>query len=120
MLCCFFFNDPATTEIYPLSLHDALPISPAAAGGGVRRQAPAPLLPGDRYGVHTGGAGAARLCRQLRAAAVFGRAHRPRLLGGSPPNLPPGPPRPRAAGMGPPARISRGGGLPGLAEANAR
>src|ERR1039457_506164 len=26
MLCCFFFNDPATTEIYTLSLHDALPI----------------------------------------------------------------------------------------------
>src|SRR3990167_5674961 len=24
----FFFNDPATTEIYPLSLHDALPIYP--------------------------------------------------------------------------------------------
>src|SRR5438132_6487334 len=24
--CCFFFNDPATTEIYTLSLHDALPI----------------------------------------------------------------------------------------------
>src|SRR5258708_3056103 len=24
----FFFNDPATTEIYALSLHDALPISP--------------------------------------------------------------------------------------------
>ena len=23
----FFFNDAATTEIYPLSLHDALPIS---------------------------------------------------------------------------------------------
>src|SRR3954466_13167683 len=23
---CFFLNDPATTEIYPLSLHDALPI----------------------------------------------------------------------------------------------
>src|SRR3989304_9462506 len=23
----FFFNDPATTELYPLSLHDALPIS---------------------------------------------------------------------------------------------
>src|SRR5690606_39437775 len=31
----FFFNDPATTEIYTLSLHDALPISAAAdvAGG---------------------------------------------------------------------------------------
>src|SRR5579872_1116008 len=26
---CFFFNDTATTEIYTLSLHDALPISPA-------------------------------------------------------------------------------------------
>ena len=25
-LCCFFFNDTATTEIYTLSLHDALPI----------------------------------------------------------------------------------------------
>src|SRR2546430_17153119 len=24
----FFFNDPATTEIYTLSLHDALPICP--------------------------------------------------------------------------------------------
>src|SRR2546426_9510970 len=34
----FFFNDTATTEIYTLSLHDALPISPqglaAGAGGG--------------------------------------------------------------------------------------
>src|SRR5258708_27070593 len=27
----FFFNDTATPEIYPLSLHDALPISRAAA-----------------------------------------------------------------------------------------
>src|SRR2546430_14133215 len=26
----FFFNDTATTEIYTLSLHDALPISPMA------------------------------------------------------------------------------------------
>src|SRR2546430_13160862 len=28
MYVLFFFNDTATTEIYPLSLHDALPISP--------------------------------------------------------------------------------------------
>src|SRR5258708_39178279 len=28
----FFFNDTATTEIYTLSLHDALPISYTAAG----------------------------------------------------------------------------------------
>src|SRR5471030_2479237 len=27
VLRCFFFNDTATTEIYTLSLHDALPIS---------------------------------------------------------------------------------------------
>src|SRR5947208_17127825 len=26
LLTCFFFNDTATTEIYTLSLHDALPI----------------------------------------------------------------------------------------------
>src|SRR5690606_40813840 len=29
---CFFFHDPAPTEIYTLSLHDALPISGVAAG----------------------------------------------------------------------------------------
>src|SRR5215208_5370946 len=28
----FFFNDTATTEIYTLSLHDALPISPRRRG----------------------------------------------------------------------------------------
>src|SRR3712207_9230906 len=30
----FFFNDTATTEIYTLSLHDALPISPASGSAG--------------------------------------------------------------------------------------
>src|SRR3712207_7124734 len=30
----FFFNDTATTEIYTLSLHDALPISGGGAGAG--------------------------------------------------------------------------------------
>src|SRR2546430_16141211 len=34
----FFFNDTAPTEIYPLSLHDALPIS---ATQGVRSNTPA-------------------------------------------------------------------------------
>src|SRR5258706_13141236 len=32
-LLFFFFNDTATTEIYTLSLHDALPISLRAARG---------------------------------------------------------------------------------------
>src|SRR2546422_5734760 len=55
MLCTitfFFFNDTATTEIYTLSLHDALPISrlgPQPAGrprGNVQRQ---PDLGGRRH-----------------------------------------------------------------------
>src|SRR3712207_7679384 len=33
----FFFNDTATTEIYTLSLHDALPIYAVAAGDEVGR-----------------------------------------------------------------------------------
>src|SRR5256885_12625296 len=33
ILFFFFFNDTATTEIYTLSLHDALPISAADHGG---------------------------------------------------------------------------------------
>src|SRR3712207_8498328 len=42
MSVCFFFNDTATTEIYTLSLHDALPISwrrarrPSARSGSSR------------------------------------------------------------------------------------
>src|SRR3712207_9029196 len=40
----FFFNDTATTEIYTLSLHDALPIY---AGGCVRRRAPKGRLQPD-------------------------------------------------------------------------
>src|SRR5256885_8816225 len=37
----FFFNDTATTEIYTLSLHDALPISPAWASAARGKAAPA-------------------------------------------------------------------------------
>src|SRR6266404_10009229 len=35
---CFFFNDTATTEIYTLSLHDALPISPQSPPASRTRQ----------------------------------------------------------------------------------
>src|SRR5437667_5700220 len=38
----FFFNDTATTEIYTLSLHDALPISRDAPSTRTRRPAPWP------------------------------------------------------------------------------
>src|SRR3989441_11669312 len=36
----FFFNDTATTEIYTLSLHDALPIYPGRGGRSHRAAAP--------------------------------------------------------------------------------
>src|SRR3712207_9402027 len=45
LLCtvlCFFFNDTATTEIYTLSLHDALPICSTST---CRRSAPTWLTP---------------------------------------------------------------------------
>src|SRR3712207_8024665 len=35
---CLFFNDTATTEIYTLSLHDALPISRRATAGAAWRR----------------------------------------------------------------------------------
>src|SRR5256886_17711474 len=38
-LCFFFFNDTATTEIYTLSLHDALPICAADPEMAERRRA---------------------------------------------------------------------------------
>src|SRR5258708_19120141 len=48
----FFFNDTATTEIYTLSLHDALPISPSrharASGWCCARAGPSPAAPGAR------------------------------------------------------------------------
>src|SRR5256885_10199270 len=63
----FFFNDTATTEIYTLSLHDALPISrggdPARRGTSGRRNRAGP-------GPRAGGSGLS--CR--RAAAARGRA----------------------------------------------
>src|SRR5260370_26518801 len=37
----FFFNDTATTEIYTLSLHDALPISPVHGLQALQHEAPA-------------------------------------------------------------------------------
>src|SRR5256886_16265689 len=45
----FFLNDPATPEIYPLSLHDALPISPAVPPECPPRDDRA-LAPGARVG----------------------------------------------------------------------
>src|SRR5256885_10014782 len=57
----FFFNDTATTEIYTLSLHDALPISepahlgrhPSAVHRPGRHDGPAPAHLADRSEEHT-------------------------------------------------------------------
>src|SRR3712207_6988697 len=60
-LICFFFNDTATTEIYTLSLHDALPICRAASR---RRTRPAPRAPrGGRPGCRPRGGSRARRSR---------------------------------------------------------
>src|SRR3712207_8119587 len=51
--CFFFFNDTATTEIYTLSLHDALPIClPLGARAGA--------VPGGAVGRGAGGDGGGR------------------------------------------------------------
>src|SRR5256885_7918395 len=40
LFCFFFFNDTATTEIYTLSLHDALPIYAHRQSQGLQRTPP--------------------------------------------------------------------------------
>src|SRR3712207_8393512 len=60
----FLFNDTAATEIFPLSLHDALPISaPAAATARLRRGAPRRRPAAGRPGRSSG---AARRCDRRR------------------------------------------------------
>src|SRR5438094_2619659 len=61
MLFLFFFNDTATTEIYTLSLHDALPI----CGRGSRLSAGPGGLPDDRAG-----AGADELHRDRKSTRL--------------------------------------------------
>src|SRR2546430_12198525 len=55
--CFFFFNDTATTEIYTLSLHDALPIYPDLASNLAEHLGHDPKLVGaphmDRSEEHT-------------------------------------------------------------------
>src|SRR3546814_11191414 len=71
-LCIFFFNDPATTEIYTylhtLSLHDALPISHRV---GVDRPAGEGAVQVDH--VHPGAAGVAERARLCRRVVVVDR-----------------------------------------------
>src|SRR3712207_7199905 len=65
----FFFNDTATTEIYTLSLHDALPISrrrqPDRVGHGPRVRDNAPLGQGCQQ------AGARRMSAGTRLGEII-------------------------------------------------
>src|SRR3712207_8699816 len=64
----FFFNDTATTEIYTLSLHDALPISAARSGSSAG-------------------------CTRRASSSGVGTDAADRPPAGGPPALPPGPAR---------------------------
>src|SRR2546426_845157 len=75
ILSFFFFNDTATTEIYTLSLHDALPISPSAAP----RQGPGDP-DGHRRRAEPRGVGR-RHARRRRAARPAGPSRRARRGG---------------------------------------
>src|SRR3712207_7556672 len=76
---CVFFNDTATTEIYTLSLHDALPIWGPALGGG--EELVAPGREGEHLAARLAGAprvGVRRVARERRARE---RGRRERLRG---------------------------------------
>src|SRR2546422_4443755 len=64
MFIFFFFNDTATTEIYTLSLHDALPICPAPrhqpAEGGAESHRGGVCVPGRRARDRAHGLGSQR------------------------------------------------------------
>src|SRR5690349_23187251 len=72
----FFFNDPATTLIYTLSLHDALPISVVAHarqhGGGILR-APATAREQVEHFAPRAGLGCALLWLLVQSEAELDR-----------------------------------------------
>src|SRR2546422_10024403 len=82
----FFFNDTATTEIYTLSLHDALPILPgAAARRREDRSARRAAAAGEREGADgpepTAVDGVARAAGRAGPPARAGPGHQPRRRG---------------------------------------
>src|SRR2546422_9841583 len=82
----FFFNDTATTEIYTLSLHDALPISAAPAPRRASRRARRSPSAGSDAG-SSGSASSAR-ARAARPGGSRPLAASPRRLASSPPHPP--------------------------------
>src|SRR5690349_25105761 len=68
LLFFFFFNDTAPTEIYTLSLHDALPIFALAAGDGAEGIEQNPL--------HLLGEGGLEIRKRRQRDTDSGRDHR--------------------------------------------
>src|SRR2546422_6189841 len=77
-LLFFFFNDTATTEIYTLSLHDALPISrrgAARAGARGRRRLPRAAAAGRAPPVGPAAAGVRTLRSEEHTSELQSRLH---------------------------------------------
>src|SRR5690349_23675983 len=78
MRAYFFFNDPPTTQIYTLSLHDALPISrpPGSTAARARRPPRSPTSP-TRSEEHTSELQSRRdlVCRLLLEKKKDGTKH---------------------------------------------
>src|SRR2546426_6377922 len=81
----FFFNDTATTEIYTLSLHDALPISRRSRGIGLLARGEVPARRGEHAAVDPGGAGGGPVVPEVAEAGQRSEEHTSELQ--SPCNL---------------------------------
>src|SRR3712207_9510786 len=77
----FFFNDTATTEIYTLSLHDALPICPPPGEAGRERRARAGRPARDRRRLTHAA------CRRRRPAAPLPQDRKSTRLNSSHANI---------------------------------
>src|SRR3712207_9359171 len=73
LFCYFFFNDTATTEIYTLSLHDALPIYFFARDGRLLSALRLPARLAARVGGHRHHRSARRRAHRGRGAERDGR-----------------------------------------------
>src|SRR5256885_13605362 len=100
MIFFFFFNDTATTEIYTLSLHDALPIcrrqgraerDPGEARQAAARRRPAAGAEGPvRLSAHRAPARAPPGAARRRRHAVRGKSPDQGAARAAPPPAPPG------------------------------
>src|SRR3712207_7285117 len=70
----FFFNDTATTEIYTLSLHDALPICPRRSRGGGGRLKAGAKVGGSNDTNYTNRRKEIRIRRRFRRAKSAARS----------------------------------------------